>query len=44
MDAGQAAGDERAQEGQPARTILNVHALIAVGVNADGHRETLGLD
>ncbi len=24
--------------------IVNVHALIAVGVNADGHREILGLD
>jgi hypothetical protein len=24
--------------------IINVHALIAVGVNADGHREILGLD
>ncbi|WBB58725.1 IS256 family transposase [Streptomyces sp. WMMC500] len=24
--------------------IANVHALIAVGVNADGHREILGLD
>lgn len=23
--------------------VVNVHALIAVGVNADGHRETLGL-
>lgn len=24
--------------------IINVHALIAVGVNADGHREILGID
>ena len=24
--------------------IVNVHALIATGVNADGHREILGLD
>lgn len=24
--------------------IVNVHALIAVGVNADGHREILGLN
>jgi putative transposase len=24
--------------------IINIHALIAVGVNADGHREILGLD
>ncbi len=24
--------------------IINVHALIAAGVNADGHREILGLD
>ncbi|WP_327591663.1 IS256 family transposase [Streptomyces chartreusis] len=24
--------------------IINVHALIALGVNADGHREILGLD
>ncbi|CAM5302368.1 hypothetical protein GCM10010266_73800 [Streptomyces griseomycini] len=24
--------------------IINVHALVAVGVNADGHREILGLD
>ena len=24
--------------------IINVHALIAVGVNADGHRELLGID
>lgn len=24
--------------------IINVHALIAVGVNADGHREILGVD
>jgi transposase-like protein len=24
--------------------IVNVHALIAVGVNAEGHREILGLD
>ncbi len=24
--------------------IVNVHALIAVGVNADGHREILGID
>lgn len=24
--------------------ILNVHALVAVGVNADGHREILGID
>ncbi|MDH6623318.1 transposase-like protein [Streptomyces sp. LBL] len=23
---------------------INVHALIAVGVNADGHREILGID
>ena len=26
-----------------ARALTNVHALIAVGVNADGHREILGL-
>src|ERR1044072_4563601 len=24
--------------------VVNVHALIATGVNADGHREILGLD
>src|SRR5918998_6678291 len=24
--------------------VVNVHALLAVGVNADGHREILGLD
>lgn len=24
--------------------IINIHALMAVGVNADGHREILGLD
>ena len=24
--------------------VVNVHALIAVGVNADGHREILGID
>ncbi len=24
--------------------ILNVHALVTVGVNADGHREILGID
>jgi transposase-like protein len=24
--------------------IINVHALVAVGVNADGHREILGID
>ncbi len=24
--------------------IVNVHALVAVGVNADGHREILGID
>ncbi len=24
--------------------VVNVHALVAVGVNADGHREILGLD
>jgi putative transposase len=24
--------------------VVNVHALIAIGVNADGHREILGLD
>ena len=24
--------------------IVNVHALVAVGVNADGHREVLGID
>lgn len=24
--------------------VVNVHALVAVGVNADGHREVLGLD
>jgi hypothetical protein len=24
--------------------IITVHALIAVGVNADGHREILGID
>jgi len=23
--------------------VVNVHALLAVGVNADGHREVLGL-
>jgi putative transposase len=24
--------------------VINVHGLIAVGVNHDGHREILGLD
>ena len=24
--------------------VVNVHALVATGVNADGHREILGLD
>src|SRR5919206_2724567 len=24
--------------------VVNVHALLAVGINADGHREILGLD
>src|SRR3954452_8826907 len=27
----------------PARRVVNVHALVATGVNADGHREILGL-
>jgi putative transposase len=31
----------RAREG--GRTVL-VHALIATGINADGHREILGLE
>jgi transposase-like protein len=25
------------------RRVVNVHALLATGVNADGHREILGL-
>jgi Transposase, Mutator family len=29
--------------GEGGRTI-NVHALVATGVNADGHRENLGID
>jgi transposase-like protein len=32
---------QKVREGGP---IINVHALIAVGVNADGQREILGLD
>jgi len=37
--------DGRADDKGPrARPHVNVHALIAVGVNADGQREVLGLD
>lgn len=40
---------ERRKASQPAEVreggrIINFHALIAVGVNANGHRETFGLD
>jgi transposase-like protein len=36
--------DALAQKVREGGRIINVHALIAAGVNADGHREILGLD
>lgn len=36
--------DALTQKVREGRRIINVHALIAVGVNADGHRKILGID
>lgn len=36
--------EDRIQKVRGGGRIINVHALIAVGVNADGHREILGID
>ncbi|MGW0095968.1 transposase [Streptomyces sp. NPDC003328] len=36
-------GDALTQKVRAGDRIVNVHALIAVGVNTDGHREILGL-
>jgi transposase-like protein len=47
LDAGPYAfvrADALTQKVREGGRIINVHALFAVGVNADGHREILGLD
>lgn len=47
LDAGPYAfvwADALTQKVRKGGRIINVHALIAVGVNADSHREILGLD
>jgi putative transposase len=36
--------DALSQKVREGGRIINVHALVAVGVNADGHREILGID
>jgi transposase-like protein len=38
------AADALTMKVREAGRVVNVHALIATGVNADGHREILGLD
>jgi putative transposase len=37
-------GDALTVKVREAGRVVNVHALVATGVNADGHREILGLD
>jgi putative transposase len=47
LDAGPytfVAADALTQKVREGGRVVNVHALIATGVNADGHREILGLD
>ena len=47
LDAGPytfVAADALTMKVREAGRVVNVHALIATGVNADGHREILGLD
>jgi putative transposase len=47
LDAGPYAfvwADALTQKVREGGRIVNVHALVAVGVNADGHREILGID